>query len=730
MTPACGRAADGESLLSARGSLRSPGRPTKRCTNRLCAATDPLARSWETLERAQRIVIKFNMAKPPQRVHRCACGRRELVDESVARAVLRLLRERTSAKITAIDSRVYWWIESSPQHEFNYRGLLDEFGVEMVDASDPAIPYEVPGGGLMFRRYQLSACVAEADAVVSVAKLKNHLFQGVTLSLKNLFGLPPLPPLGRSRTYFHHIIRLSHVLPDLGLITQPCLNIVDGLVGQAGREWDGEGRIANVLFAGDHPIATDACGAWLMGHDPTADWPRAALPARPQRPAGGGGERVRHGESGRDRLPVRGGPPGSPVPHRADRPAGDGRPLAANHLRAGAVVPGSPRAAGGSLCGPVHYAAGRGGDLARRGSLTPGQPASLSGEKKDSAILLKLVDPEEREGEHFEVYDARNCRGYARSKPRRRLPAASGSECGMKLKPFKLERFFAEHEFFTRYLLCCSDLDGLSQAALLHQADDEARALWDNLRLGYTDSQGLPLLREEIARLYARITADDVLVVAPEEGIFLTLNAILQAGDHVICTFPGYQSLYEVAEGLGCEVTRWEPAEENGWRFDPDFLARSIRPNTRLRVVNFPHNPTGYLPPRSEFERILSIAREHGLYVLSDEMYRLLELDCGERLPAGCDEYDRAISLSGMSKTFGMAGVRIGWIATRDHELRQEIARLRDYTTICSSAPSEILSLIALRGEGANTGGAPTEGRAEPFAPAPGFRCLHVRAPG
>ena len=204
-------------------------------------------------------------------------------------------------------------------------------------------------------------------------------------------------------------------------------------------------------------------------------------------------------------------------------------------------------------------------------------------------------------------------------------------------------------------------------------------------------------MRAEIARLYAGITAEDCLVIVPEEGIFLAMNAILESGDHVICTFPGYQSLYEIAGSLGCQVTKWKPEEENGWRFNPDFLEEHIRPNTRLIVVNFPHNPTGYLPTREDFQRIVDIARKQDAYLFSDEMYRYLEYDPNDRLPSACEVYERAISLFGMSKTFGMAGVRTGWVITQDREVYSKLMALKDYTTICGSAPSEILSIIALR---------------------------------
>lgn len=267
----------------------------------------------------------------------------------------------------------------------------------------------------------------------------------------------------------------------------------------------------------------------------------------------------------------------------------------------------------------------------------------------------------------------------------------------MQLKSFQLERYFAQYEFSVKYLLSSSDCDGLSQRELVDMADAQLREMWDDLALGYTESLGHPLLREEIARLYPGISADDCLVVVPEEGIFIAMNCLLQPGDHVICTFPGYQSLYQVAESLGCPVTRWAPDESAGWRFDPDFLAQSIRPETRLVVVNFPHNPTGSLPSRPDYQRILELVREHNLTLFSDEMYRFLEYDENDRLPSACTLSERAVSLCGMSKTFGMAGVRLGWLATRDAELYARLAAFKDYTTICSNASAEVLSIIALR---------------------------------
>lgn len=230
----------------------------------------------------------------------------------------------------------------------------------------------------------------------------------------------------------------------------------------------------------------------------------------------------------------------------------------------------------------------------------------------------------------------------------------------MKLQPFKLERYFAKYEFSVKYLLSSSDCDGFLQKEILELADNETKELWEKLTLGYTESLGYPLLRAEIAKLYKETDPDQILITAPEEGIFIALNTLLEKGDHVICTFPGYQSLYEIAEGIGCEVTKWQPDENKGWMFDLEFLRNNIKPNTKLLVINFPHNPTGYLPTKEDFEKIIDIAREHNLYVFSDEMYKLLEFNPNHRLSSACEIYDKAITLFGMSKTFGMAGVRIG----------------------------------------------------------------------
>jgi aspartate/methionine/tyrosine aminotransferase len=276
--------------------------------------------------------------------------------------------------------------------------------------------------------------------------------------------------------------------------------------------------------------------------------------------------------------------------------------------------------------------------------------------------------------------------------------ASVGHDVAMRMADFALERYFARWEFAVDHLLCASDVQGMPMADLLDLADDESRALWDGLTLGYTESTGHPLLKREITALYDDLEADDVLVFAgAEEAIFCLANVLLGPDDQAIVTWPGYQSLYEVAASTGADVVLHELREDAGWVIDLDLLRRQVTPATRLIVINAPHNPTGMQPDQATYQGLLAIAAEAGAYLLVDEVYRFLEFDPADRLPAGADALARGVSLGVMSKSFAMAGLRIGWLATRDRELLARCAAFKDYTTICSSAPAEILALIGLR---------------------------------
>lgn len=247
---------------------------------------------------------------------------------------------------------------------------------------------------------------------------------------------------------------------------------------------------------------------------------------------------------------------------------------------------------------------------------------------------------------------------------------------------------------------------------LLQYADDEGQERWDKLSLGYVEpSQGSDYLRQEILEaqfdnnIQNNITIDSVNVCAPQEGIFLAIQAVCEPGDHVVVVVPAYQSLHEIAASIGCQLDSWwpEPSDGNGesLEFRPETLQQLLRPGkTKLVVANFPHNPTGALPTHQQFQQMVSIVQEAGAWFLVDEMYRGLEHgNTTHPLPAIADCMEKGISLSGMSKSYGLPGLRIGWVVNRDTDFQKRVAELKDYVSICPPAPSEALAFIALRAQ-------------------------------
>jgi aspartate/methionine/tyrosine aminotransferase len=262
---------------------------------------------------------------------------------------------------------------------------------------------------------------------------------------------------------------------------------------------------------------------------------------------------------------------------------------------------------------------------------------------------------------------------------------------------FKLEEYLGEREFVAPFSLCSSDMQSRTLSELLALADVDLRQQWETLSLGYSEPKGLPALRQEVSQLYSNAEADQILMFAgAEEGIYCAAHALLEATDHAIVIMPCYQSLAEIPRSL-CELTLIPLDESRQWSLDLDQVKAAIQPNTKLIVVNFPHNPTGTVISRETQEGLIAIARQQNAYIFSDEVYRLLELDETNRLPAMVDAYEKGISLAVMSKAYGLAGLRIGWIATRDRTLLKRMEQIKHYLSICNSVPSELLSLIALR---------------------------------
>ena len=267
----------------------------------------------------------------------------------------------------------------------------------------------------------------------------------------------------------------------------------------------------------------------------------------------------------------------------------------------------------------------------------------------------------------------------------------------MQIKPFRIEQYFGKYEFTAKYLLSSSDAESRTIQELLDlEPGSHERFLkhW----CGYTESPGAPALREVISGMYRGVRPEDVLVLAAtEEGIFVLYQALLSPSDHVIVETPCYESALEVARSTGARVSEWRRSDENGWAHDLAALEGLIQPSTKIIYVNTPHNPTGLLMPANVLEQVNRLAASRGIIVFCDEVYRELEHNPANRLPAACEVYERAVSLGSMSKTYGLPGLRLGWLVSKDAEILRRCLELKYYTTICASAPSEFLSALALR---------------------------------
>jgi len=265
------------------------------------------------------------------------------------------------------------------------------------------------------------------------------------------------------------------------------------------------------------------------------------------------------------------------------------------------------------------------------------------------------------------------------------------------MRDFALETFFSEWEFLARHHMTASDVESFSISELLASASPEDREAFEHQWLGYTQTYGAPELRQEIAATYETIEDADLLCFAgAEEGLYTAMRVLLEPTDHVLVVVPNYQA----AETLpldSCEVSGVPLDGDAGWSLNLDLVKREIRPNTRLLSINFPNNPTGAVLERKTFDELVELCRRHGIYLFSDEVFRGIERDETRRLPQVADVYERGLSLNVMSKAYGLPGLRVGWIACKDHQLLQKMERYKHYLSICNAAPSERLALIALR---------------------------------
>ena len=267
-----------------------------------------------------------------------------------------------------------------------------------------------------------------------------------------------------------------------------------------------------------------------------------------------------------------------------------------------------------------------------------------------------------------------------------------------RLPEFRLESYFSRWEFTARHHLTASDAETLTLSELLALGTEEDRQAFAALPLGYIETWGTARLREAVAGSYETCGPDDVLAFAgAEEGLYWLVQLLAGPGDHVVVTVPNYQAVETLPLAAGAEVTGVLLDPERDWRLDVDDVRAALRPNTTAVLVNVPNNPTGALPDQATWRALGDLCHEAGVRLVSDEVYRGIEVDPARTLPHAADLSPTAVSVNVMSKAYGLPGLRVGWVASRDHALLEALERHKHYTSICNAGPSEFLAALALR---------------------------------
>ena len=270
----------------------------------------------------------------------------------------------------------------------------------------------------------------------------------------------------------------------------------------------------------------------------------------------------------------------------------------------------------------------------------------------------------------------------------------------MKIEPFALERWLTAHELNVEYDIGESGIYPLTAGELLDLLPESARAstLQEllEMRLGYSEARGTLKLRSLLAQSYEGCGPENIVVTTGAiEANFLLFNVLLNAGDHVVAPYPAYQQLYSVPRALGCDVSLWRVRSNDGFRFDLDDLEQLVRPETRLIVINSPHNPTGAMLDAGELEHVYNLAQSVGAMILSDEAYRWLEVPGGNESPPPILNLGPAgISVGTFSKPFGLPGLRTGWLAAPT-KVAAACWAMRDYVSLSPGKLNDALAALA-----------------------------------
>lgn len=271
----------------------------------------------------------------------------------------------------------------------------------------------------------------------------------------------------------------------------------------------------------------------------------------------------------------------------------------------------------------------------------------------------------------------------------------------LSLPDFRLETYFSRWEFAAEHHLTASDAESMTIADLLAMGTDDDRSTFENWHLGYTPTWGLDELRAAIASSYIGVEPGDTVGFAGAgEALFWAMQLFVKAGDHAIITVPNYQSIETIPLATGVEASGLQLWTGEGadlrWTLDVDRFESLIRPNTKIVAVNFPNNPTGFVPDHESWIEFNRVAHERGVRVISDEVYRGVEINPADTIAAAVEVNPSALTIGVMSKAYGLPGLRIGWIASHDREALSQLERAKHYTSVSSASPSEHLAVIAL----------------------------------
>ncbi len=268
----------------------------------------------------------------------------------------------------------------------------------------------------------------------------------------------------------------------------------------------------------------------------------------------------------------------------------------------------------------------------------------------------------------------------------------------MRFKPFKLkDALVGKSSPVAAHHLSDSYCEPLRIRELLAFEPEGLETLLES-RLGYPGFRGSEALRTESAALYPGLGGEHMAPANGADDVILAFTlACLERGDHIVVHYPAYQALYEVAQSVGCRVDFWQGNPDLGWGLEIDSLRSLLRPDTKLVVINTPHNPTGYEMPLEVYTELFELAEQRGFLVLSDEIYRGLELTPAVILPPAACMSDLGVSIGSMSKSFGMPGLRVGWLATWNARVLEALDNFQNYSNSFVSLSGEALAAIALR---------------------------------